>query len=116
MYSERLGKIHFAIYMIGFSLLYFPMHLLYDMPRRIFTYDASTGWGPINLLITIGGVTFGISQLILFANLLLSARRRPVAGKDPWGGYSLAWGVPPPPPAVNFPEGAPLVSAAPGTF
>src|SRR3989454_5834611 len=116
MYSERLGKIHFAIYMIGFNLLYFPMHLLYDMPRRIFTYDASTGWGPINLLITIGGFTVGISQLIMFGNLLLSARRRPAAGKDPWGGYSLEWGIPSPPPGVNFPGGVPVISASGVTF
>src|SRR3989449_383631 len=116
MYSERLGKIHFAIYMIGFNLLYFPMHLLYDMPRRIFTYDASTGWGPINLLITIGGFTFGISQLIMFANLLWSARRGPAADKDPWGGYSLEWGIPSPPPEFNFPEGVPVISASGVTF
>ena len=116
MYSERLGKIHFAIYMIGLNLLYFPMHLLYDMPRRIFTYDASTGWGPINLLITIGGFTFGISQLIMFANLLWSARRGPAADKDPWGGYSLEWGIPSPPPEFNFPEGVPVISASGVTF
>src|SRR6266480_529331 len=45
MYNERLGKIHFAVYIVGFNLLYFPMQLLYDMPRRIFTYDLGTGWG-----------------------------------------------------------------------
>jgi len=116
MYNERLGKIHFVIYMIGFNLLYFPMHLLYDMPRRIFTYDASTGWGPLNLLITIGGFTFGISQLIMFANLLWSARRGPQASQDPWGGYSLEWGVPSPPPEFNFPEGVPVVSATGVTY
>src|SRR5436853_551486 len=116
MYNERLGKIHFAVYMIGFNLLYFPMHLLYDMPRRIFTYDASTGWGPLNLLITIGGFTFGISQLIMFGNLLWSARRGPAADKDPWGGYSLEWGVPSPPPEFNFPEGVPVISASGVTF
>src|SRR2546427_143355 len=116
MYDERLGKIHFAIYMIGFNLLYFPMHLLYDMPRRIFTYDASTGWGSLNLLITIGGFTFGISQLIMFANLLWSARRGPQASQDPWGGYSLEWGVPSPPPEFNFPEGVPVVSATGVTY
>src|SRR2546430_8804374 len=112
MYNERLGKIHFAIYMIGFNLLYFPMHLLYDMPRRIFTYDASTGWGQINLLITIGGFTCGISQLIMFGNLLGSARRGPAADKDPWGGSSLEWGIPSPPPEFNFPEGVPVISAS----
>ena len=116
MYSERLGKIHFVIYMIGFNLLYFPMHLLYDMPRRIFRYDAISGWGPINLVITIGAFTFGTSQLIMFANLLWSARRGPEAGQDPWGGYSLEWGVPSPPPEFNFPAGVPVISAAGVTY
>src|SRR5947209_8361149 len=129
MYSERLGKIHFVIYMIGFNLLYFPMHLLYDMPRRIYTYTTDgvfpnvylnifqyripIGW---NFIITIGGFTFGISQLIMFANLLWSARRGPTADKDPWGGYSLEWGVPSPPPEFNFPEGVPVVSATGVTY
>ena len=116
MYSERLGKVHFVIYMIGFNLLYFPMHLLYDMPRRIFTYDAISGWGPINLIITIGAFIFGFSQLIMFANLLWSARRGPEANQDPWGGYSLEWGVPSPPPEFNFPEGVPVVSATGVTY
>src|SRR3989442_411193 len=116
MYNYILGKIHFAIYMIGFNLLYFPMHLLYDMPRRIFTYDAISGWGPINLIITIGAFTFGFSQLIMFANLLLNARRGPEASQDPWGGYSLEWGVPSPPPEFNFPEGVPVVSATGVTY
>src|SRR3989454_10811807 len=104
MEGERLGKIHFALYMIGFNLLYFPMHLLYDMPRRIYQYDVAD-WGPLNLLISIGGVIFGLSGLLMFANLLWNARHRPAAGRDPWGGYSLGWGGPSPPPAFNFSGG-----------
>src|SRR5205823_33007 len=110
------GKIHFAVYIVGFNLLYFPMQLLYDMPRRIFTYDLGTGWGPINLLITIGAFTFGGSQLIMFANLLWSSRRGPAADRDPWGAYSLEWGVPSPPPEFNFPEGVPVISATGVTY
>src|SRR5437867_12714664 len=124
MSSDRLGKIHFVVYIIGFNLLYFSMHLLYDMPRRIFTYDSSLNAGfyigslfvGYNFLITIGAFTFGISQLIMFANLLWSARRGPAADKDPWGGYSLEWGVPSPPPEFNFPEGVPVISATGVTY
>ena len=124
MYNERLGKIHFVVYIIGFNLLYFPMHLLYDMPRRIFTYGSSLNAGfyigslfvGYNFLITFGAFTFGISQLIMFANLLWSARRGPAADKDPWGGYSLEWGVPSPPPEFNFPEGVPVISATGVTY
>jgi len=115
MYSERLGRIHFVSYMVGFNLLYFPMHLLYDMPRRVYTYDVAA-WGTINFWITIGGFIFGISQLIMFGNLLWSARRGPVADQDPWGGYSLEWGVPSPPPEFNFPGGVPVISASGVTY
>lgn len=121
MYNERLGKLHFAAYMIGFNLLYFPMHLLYDMPRRIFTYEADwvvVSLGPLqiglNWIITVGAFTFGLAQLIMFGNLLWSARRGPAAGDDPWGGYSLEWGVPSPPPEFNFPGGVPPVVSATG--
>src|SRR5438309_98174 len=65
---------------------------------------------------SLGLFTFGISQLIMFANLLWSARRGPAADKDPWGGYSLEWGVPSPPPEFNFPEGVPVISATGVTY
>src|SRR2546425_13077007 len=52
----------------------------------------------------------------MFANLLWSARRGPEASQDPWGGYSLEWGVPSPPPEFNFPEGVPVVSATGVTY
>src|SRR2546422_3378348 len=94
------------------------------MPRRIFTYDNSLNAGfqigslfvGYNLLITIGGFTFGISQLIMFGNLLWSARRGPPATQDPWNAYSLEWGVPSPPPEFNFPEGVPVISATGVTY
>ncbi len=113
MFSEKLGKLHFAIYMIGFNILYFPMHLLYDMPRRIFFYDATTGWGPINMIITMGSLIFASSFIILFINLINSLRHGPKVGDDPWGGanYSLEWNVPSPPPEFNFPKGVPVITA-----
>src|SRR5256886_10548119 len=95
MYNERLGKIHFAIYMIGFNLLYFPMHLLYAMPRRIFTYDASTGWGPLNLLITIGGFTARASHATLVGDFPSHRSRWPAADADSCGrAFPDVW-VPP---------------------
>src|SRR2546426_965986 len=35
MYNETVAKIHFIVSFIGFNILYFPMFLLLDMPRRI---------------------------------------------------------------------------------
>jgi cytochrome c oxidase subunit 1 len=35
-------------------------------------------------------------------NALLSAKRGPVAGADPWGADGLEWSTPSPPPSYNF--------------
>src|SRR5439155_3064164 len=58
-----------------------------------------------------GGFSLGIPQPVMLAGLLRRARRGPQAGQEPWGGYSLEWGVPSPPAEFNFPEGVPVVSA-----
>src|SRR3989442_4995525 len=91
------------------------MTLLYDLPRRFYKYDVAD-WGLLNLLISIGGFILGLSVLLMFANLLWNARHGPAAGRDPWGGYSLEWGVPSPPPEFNFSGGVPVVSATGVTF
>src|SRR6478735_4880072 len=56
MMSERLGKLSFWLLFAGFNLTFFPMHLLglEGMPRRVYTYPASMGWGTMNLLASIG--------------------------------------------------------------
>src|SRR2546425_9270382 len=72
MYNETVAKIHFVVSFIGFNILYFPMFLLLDMPRRIQTYAPDTGWGPLNSLATIGGFIFGGAQVLLFLHLFLS--------------------------------------------
>ncbi len=110
MFNEGLGKIHFVLSFIGFNLLYFPMFLLLDMPRRIVSYDASTGWGSLNSLASVGGFVFGLSQLLLFANLLMSLKTGALAGPNPWKGWTLEWSVPSPPPVYNF-ESMPVFSA-----
>lgn len=102
MYNEKLGKIHFFISAIGFTMIYFPMFFLFDMPRRIFTYPAAAGWDFMNHIATIGGFIFGSIQLLLLANLLLSLRRGSPAGFNPWGGWTLEWLIPSPPPAQDF--------------
>src|SRR5947207_7426301 len=40
MFSERLGRWSFWLLLIGFNLVFFPMHILglMGMPRRIYTY------------------------------------------------------------------------------
>jgi cytochrome c oxidase subunit 1 len=102
--SERLGKLHFWTSLIGFNLLFFPMHFsgLYGMPRRTWTYSADLGVDLFNQLSTVGGFVFGLSAVIWVWNIVRSARKGEVAGSDPWGAATLEWSIPSPPPHYNF--------------
>ncbi len=101
MYSERLGKAHFAAYFVGFNLLYFSMFLAWEMPRRVFTY--ATGFEAYNQMATVGGFILGASFLIMFYNFFTSYRSGPDAEDNPWEySRSAEWAVPSPPPLENW--------------
>jgi cytochrome c oxidase subunit 1 len=102
--SERLGHISFWLVFIGFNVTFFPMHKLglIGMPRRIYTYLPEMGWGPLNLLSTIGAGVLGLGMLVYVVNVLTSLKWGRFAGPDPWGGDTLEWGTTSPPPHYNF--------------
>ena len=92
LYSERLGKIHFISSFIGFNVLYFPMFYLYEMPRRISTYSVDAGWSSLNLIASVGGIIFAVSQFLLIANLVIGVRGRIVSPPNPWRSLAPEWG------------------------
>ena len=102
--SETWGRVSFALVLGGFNLGFFPMHILglMGMPRRIYTYGPETGWGPLNLVATIGTLIASAGAAIFVLNAIISLWRGRVAGADPWGGSSLEWATPSPPPSYNF--------------
>jgi cytochrome c oxidase subunit 1 len=102
--SERLGKWHFWLFTLGVNVAFFPMHILglQGMPRRVYTYLAETGWGPLNRLVTAGAVVVVISVAIFLVNVLISWRGGLAAGADPWASFGLEWATPSPPPSFNF--------------
>jgi cytochrome c oxidase subunit I+III len=104
MLSERLGRWNFWLFFVGVNLTFFPMHLLglRGMPRRVYTYLPDTGWGPLNLVETIGAYLLAASVLLFVVNVVRSLRRGEVAGDDPWGSESLEWATTSPPPSYNF--------------
>ena len=104
MYFERPGQISFWIIFVGTNLLFFPMHIvgLLGMPRRVYTYPGGVGWTVYNVLESIGGFVTLSGILLLLGNLVISYRRGPRAGPDPWHGPTLEWTVPSPPPEYNF--------------
>jgi cytochrome c oxidase subunit I+III len=102
--SERLGKVSCAVAFVGFNLTFFPQHQLglMGMPRRVYTYAASTGWGHLNLLSTVGAFVLGLGVLLFVYNALRSRNHGLVAGDDPWGSDSLEWSTSSPPPPYGF--------------
>ncbi|GAA0257445.1 cbb3-type cytochrome c oxidase subunit I [Halobaculum roseum] len=102
MYDEFLGKVHFVMYFVGFNLLYFPMFVAWETPRRVFAYQAELE--PWHQIATIGGFLLGSSFLVMFYNLYRSAWDGDEASARPWEYASTAeWTVPSPPPLENFP-------------
>jgi cytochrome c oxidase subunit I len=102
--SERLGKLHFWLFVIGFHLTFDVMHIpgLLGMPRRIYTYEPGRGWDTLNLIVSIGAIIQAIAIVVFVANLLISYRRGAKAGNDPWDAWTLEWSVSSPPPSYNF--------------
>jgi cytochrome c oxidase subunit I+III len=102
--DERLGRWQFWLLFIGMNLTFFPMHQLglEGMPRRVYTYLAGTGWGPLNLLATVGAVLIVLGVGVFLVNVARSLRQGALAGDDPWGADSLEWATTSPPPPYNF--------------
>ncbi|MEM3186641.1 MAG: cbb3-type cytochrome c oxidase subunit I [Conexivisphaerales archaeon] len=91
MYNEKLGKLHFIISFISFNILYFPMFFLYEMPRRIFTYSVSSGWGALNFIASVGGVVFAFAQVLFLINLIVAIYGRIPSVANPWGAVTPEW-------------------------
>jgi cytochrome c oxidase subunit 1 len=105
MYDEKLGRMHFWISTISVNVLFFPQHFLglAGMPRRI--PDYAVQFADWNLISSIGGFVFGISQL-MFAYIVFKCIRGGEKATDQvWeGAEGLEWTLPSPPPYHSFTE------------
>jgi cytochrome c oxidase subunit I len=104
--SERLGKWHFWLFLIGFHMTFDTMHIpgILGMPRRIYTYEADRGWATLNLICSIGAAVQAVGSLLLVLNILISMWKGKPAGNDPWDAWTLEWSTSSPPPEYNFAE------------
>ena len=104
MYDETLGKWHFWLSTISFNVLFFPMHFLglAGMPRRV--PDYALQFADWNMVASIGGFGFGLSQLILLAVVLKCIKGGEKAADHTWeGADTLEWThLPSPPPYHTF--------------
>ncbi|NBD27942.1 cbb3-type cytochrome c oxidase subunit I [Paenibacillus glycinis] len=103
--NERLGKYAFWLWNIGFYVCFMPQYALgfMGMTRRVYTYGWDMGWGPLNLVSTIGAFLMGIGFVFQVWQILYSVKygERDTTG-DPWNARTLEWSIPSPPPMYNF--------------
>jgi cytochrome c oxidase subunit 1 len=112
MYSERRAKLGWLFLFVGFQFLYFSMFILgyKGMPRRYFDYPPE--FRPLNIVSTVGSWILVTGLVIIFSNLIRSLFKGERAPGNPWGGKTLEWQIPSPPPAENF-RTIPVISGTP---
>jgi cytochrome c oxidase subunit I len=109
-YNNRVANIAWTFLFIGFNLLYFPQFILgvEGMPRRYFDYLPQFTLG--QQISTIGGYILGVGLIIMIVNLFRKNGKK--APANPWGGKTLEWQLPSPPPLENFSK-PPVISDFP---
>ncbi|MGH9356029.1 MAG: cytochrome c oxidase subunit I, partial [Terriglobia bacterium] len=115
MLSERLGKWHFWLMLVGFNMTFMVQHFLglMGMSRRMFTYPNLPGWGLLNMISTAGAVLMGIASAIFIWNLWIGHSQGEIAGNNPWNAWTLEWAATSPPPEHNFDVVPPVRSRRP---
>jgi cytochrome c oxidase subunit 1 len=113
MYSMTLAKWHFWLSAISVNVLFFPQHFLglAGMPRRI--PDYSTQFADWNMVSSLGGFAFGLSQLLFPLIIWQCVRGGAKAPDRAWdGAHGLEWELPSPPPHHSWQDApAPAVIA-----
>jgi cytochrome o ubiquinol oxidase subunit 1 len=115
MLNERLGKIAFWFWLVGFFVSFTPLYLLGFMgaTRRIDHYAASTGWQPLYIASCIGFAIISCGILVQIIQFIVSIKERKKNRDktgDPWNGRTLEWATTSPPPFYNFAQ-IPTVSS-----
>jgi len=114
-YREKPALIAWGLMFIGFNILYFSMKVLgmKGMPRRY--YDYLPEFANLNLASTIGSWILAIGLVIMLVNLFRGLLKGEPFEGNPWGGATLEWSIPTPPPTENFSED-PVVTHGPYDF
>ena len=115
MYNFKVANIGWAIFFVGFNVLYFPLFIIgiQGMPRRYFDYLPQFHTG--HFISSIGGFILFIGLLVVIINLVYAARKGEKAPANPWNSKSLEWQIPSPPPVENFDE-IPVITEEPYNY
>jgi len=102
MFSEFWGRIACALVVIGFNVTFIPQFVMgsLGMPRRYYTY--ADKFEPYHQLSTVGSYIMALGFFLTAFYLIQSLISGKKAPMNPWGGNSLDWYRPSPPPTDNF--------------
>jgi cytochrome c oxidase subunit 1 len=102
MCNPAWGRFAAILLFIGFNITFFPQFVMgaHGSPRRWATYPAQ--FQPYHVMSTIGSYIMAISLITVALNWLAGLLWGKKAPANPWGGNSLEWHCPSPPPHDNF--------------
>jgi cytochrome o ubiquinol oxidase subunit 1 len=103
---EGWGKAAFWFSLSGFYVTFMPLYVvgILGMTRRMQHYNVPE-WRPWLLVSTLGVTLTLVAVFCQMTQLVVSVRRRQELRDetgDPWGGRTLEWQTPSPPPVFNF--------------
>ena len=103
MYSEALGKLHFALMFVLFNATFLAMFWVGNqgMNRRVTEYDAELVG--MNLVVSILSFLLAASFLVFVINMARSLVQGPTTEANPWRASTLEWQTSSSPPVENFP-------------
>ncbi|MGD0835853.1 MAG: cbb3-type cytochrome c oxidase subunit I [Polyangia bacterium] len=115
MYNERTAVVAWVHMFVGFNLLYFTFLVMgvQGMPRRY--YDHLPTFHVGHQIATVGSWILVAGILIMVGNLVRGLFRPVSLPANPWGGVTLEWSVPSPPPVENFTV-LPVITGPPYQF
>jgi len=102
MFNEFWGRIACTLVFIGFNLTFIPQFVMgsLGMPRRYYSYEDK--FQIYHQLSTIGSYVMAVGFFLTAFYLIQSLVSGKKAPMNPWGGNSLEWHTPSPPPLENF--------------
>jgi cytochrome c oxidase subunit 1 len=118
MMNPALGQLHFWPSFVFFNMAFFPMHIIGvgGQMRRIYNplqYEFLQHQQHWNVIITIGAIGLGLSQIPFAINFVMSIFAGKKAGMNPWNANTLEWQAPSPPPHLNWGDKLPTVYRGP---
>ncbi len=104
IYNEKIAIWSIPFIFVGFNLLYLTMFIMgyQGMPRRYWSYLPE--YQTLHIISTVGSWILILGLAIMFGNLIYALFKGKPAEQNPWGGVTLEWQIPSPPPVENFEE------------